>query len=191
MVEILQQDWNVLREASETLERFVLSPDLYWSLTRGGGQHGMAQLSLGTIDLSIARLTAVRWPEPQQADLDSLVSSVEAVRSQWKVAWSNKAQREYAARLRLWQDALAETLSSKRGRSSGYAFEARWRAMLDLLEQRSGVQPAPVEKEALAMMDSRLRAVTRPGPFVWEPEVSAGFPVDPYWYLYVTFPEPD
>jgi len=191
MAEFLQQDWNVLREASETLERFVLGPDLYWSLTRGSGPHGMAQLSLGTVELSIARLTAVRWPEPQQAELLGLISSVDAVRNQWKVGWSRKAQREYGARLRLWQDALAETVSNKPARGSGYAFEARWRTMLDLLEQRSGVQPAPVEREALAAMDSRLRAITRPGQFIWEPEVSAGFPVDPYWYLYVTFPELD
>lgn len=189
MAQLLQQDWNVLREGSEDLERFVLGQDLYWPLNRRlGGAHTITQFSLGTLALSSARLAAVEWPAEQQAELDTLLAGVQSVRKQWQVNWARKAGHEYSARLRLWQDALVEMLSDKRGGSGGYAFEVRWRAMLHLLEHDSGAQPQAVEMEALAMLDSRLRAVTHPGAFLWEPEVERGFPASTFWYLYVTFP---
>ena len=190
MAALLQQDWNVLREGIDDLERFLLAPELYWQLTRGRtGPHGNVQFSLGTLELSIARLSAVAWPAEQMAELDDLLTKVQTVRKQWQVNWARKAEREYSARLRLWQDALLEVLSDQRGRAGGYAFEARWRSMLELLESNAGSQPKAVEREALSMLDSRLRAVTRPGPFLWEPEVELAFPARTFWYLYVTFPE--
>lgn len=189
MAQLLQQDWHVLREGSEDLERFVLAQDLYWPLTRSvGGPHALTQFSLGTLALSARRLSAVRWPPEQQAELDRLLAGIASVQKQWQVNWARKAGHEYSARLRLWQDALVEMLSDQLGGIGGYASNARWRAMLHLLEHQSGAQPQAVELEALAMLDSRLRAVTRPGPFLWEPEVETAFPANPFWYLYVTFP---
>ncbi len=190
MAEFLQQDWNILREGSEELERFVLAKDLYWPLDRSShGPHGMAQLSLGSMALSSVRLTAVEWSPQAQAELDALLQKIEAVRSQWQANWARKAEREYSARLRLWQDALLDGLAERHSLRSGYDFNVRWRTMLDLLERDSGANPPDVERATLSGLDSRLRGATRSGPFVWEPEVERGFPPERFWYLYVTFPE--
>jgi len=54
--------------------------------------------------------------------------------------------------------------------------------MLALLA--SGIAVPPAEFRALKDLDHFLREVLLPGPFGWETELAAVFPVDEYWYLY-------
>jgi hypothetical protein len=41
------------------------------------------------------------------------------------------------------------------------------------------------EEAVLAGLDARLRMISTPGGFVWEPEIEKGFPRQDYWYLYL------
>jgi hypothetical protein len=55
--------------------------------------------------------------------------------------------------------------------------------MLELLQAEAGEVPQ-AEADLLAALDRLLRAHFEPGAFAWEPELQAGFPETPFWYLY-------
>lgn len=187
MAKLLEQDWQFVRAGAEDLQHYLLSPELYWPLagvSRGGSQERLLQFTLGNLELSQARLAAVRWPERDQTELNGLNEKIAAVHDRWKANWARKAEREQTARLKLWQAYLNDLLSETGRRASGYAFEVRLRAILHLLsDDTDGLEPA--EQEVLSGLDARLRGKTETGPFVWEPEVQPGFPGELYWYLYV------
>lgn len=189
MAKILERDWAFVREGVESLEQYLLSPELYWPLGRLAGSGGGAtQLTPGNLLLSQKRLNAVDWPPEEQQRLDEANRQIEAVRARWRANWAKKAQREVTARLKLWMDYVHEVGGESGRRSGGYAYEVRWRVILQILNEALDT-PMITEEQALANVDSRLRMITEAGEFVWEPEVERGFPREKYWYLYVKFKE--
>ena len=43
--------------------------------------------------------------------------------------------------------------------------------------------------EPLAVLDTQLKGIFIGGDFIWDAALQAGFPPDPYWYLYGTLQE--
>jgi len=39
-------------------------------------------------------------------------------------------------------------------------------------------------RDMLAALDLRLRGIFQAGEFIWDPQITAGFPVEEYWYLF-------
>lgn len=189
MAKILERDWAFVREGVENLEQYLLSPELYWPLGRLAGSGGGAtQLTVGNLVLSQKRLSAVDWPAEEQQRLDEANRQIETVRAHWRANWAKKAQREVTARLKLWMDYVHEVLGETGRRSGGYAYEVRWRVILQLLMDDLD-EHMVTEEQALGNLDSRLRSNTTMDGFVWEPEVERGFPQVPFWYLYIKFRE--
>jgi len=177
-------DWNFLKAAVADLESYLISPQLYWplSLKGRGADGGIDQLTIGNLLLVMKRLQAL----PQQGDLESLAARVQQIRTQWPANWSRKAGLEFSARLRLWQNFLNDLFKDIGRNASGYPNAARWRANLELI--KGDVEYLdPSENDLMVLLDRRLRVVSIPGPFIWEPEVQSSFPVEPYWFLYIAF----
>lgn len=185
MTASLEHDWEFLHKGTADLKEYLLSQELYWPLSTGPGT---PQFTLGNLLLAQARLSAVAWPPERQAELQALNETVEGLHKQWQVTWSRKAKREYSARYKLWMNYLQEVFAETGRHSAGYASEVRWRAILDLLEPDI-TEPLEVERQGLASLDGRLRTITHPGPFLWEPEVEPAFPRSSFWYLYIAFKE--
>jgi hypothetical protein len=80
---------------------------------------------------------------------------------------------------------MRELRGDLRAQSAYYANEARHRAILRLIIPEILVEIPADEVEQTNQMDSLLRALTQPGPFVWEPEVENAFPWEGFWFLYV------
>jgi hypothetical protein len=185
----IEYDLNYLAEAVPSLEGYLHSTEIYWAV--GGsppaGHPAYPRLTLGNVLLSRARLRA--WEggsrlSPEQAGrLSRLDIELGALRSKWRVAWSNKAGREFSARLRLWRDYLEEYRENPAGNVDRFAYEVGRRVMLQLLAQEADKVP-PAEKELLAGLDRILEAVLVPAGFVWELELAAAFPREVYPYLY-------
>ena len=55
--------------------------------------------------------------------------------------------------------------------------------MLHLLALETDQIPM-AQSELLQALDQLLQAKFIPGEFIWEQELSKGFPTDTYWYLY-------
>jgi hypothetical protein len=178
-----QSDWALVQAALPDLQEYILSKDLYWPLkltAHTPGSIQTPQLTIGSLDLSMARLAAAG----NAAELNEFAGRINQVRQEWRANWSRKAAREYTSRLNLWQQYLRELRSEPRQQAAFYANEVRQRAMLTLLvpELLDGVsQP---ESEQLNMLDGILRGLTQPGAFVWEPEAASAFPQDTFWFLY-------
>ncbi|MCJ7661917.1 MAG: hypothetical protein MUO67_22455, partial [Anaerolineales bacterium] len=85
----------------------------------------------------------------------------------------------------LWRDYLDETIENPEANADRYAYEVERRVMLHLLGPE--VEDLPqAYRDMLAGLDLRLRSAFRAGEFIWDPQITAGFPVEEYWYLFGT-----
>lgn len=182
-----QDDLNFLKAALPDLQSYVLSTDVFWPLrlplTMPGTKQSI-QLTIGSLQLSLTRLSVLPLSAEQQAELESLRVGIEGVREEWRANWAQKATREHTSRLHLWQQYLRELRGEPRQQSAYYANEVRQRTIMQLLasEMLDGVSAK--EEEQLHMLDSILRGLTEPGVFVWEAEAAPAFSQDTFWYLY-------
>lgn len=185
LAQSIEYDLGYVRAALPLLEAYLLSPDLYWSLATKppAGSPPYPQLTLGSLLLTLARLRAHRLSPDQNAELIRLERELEHTRSRWRVAWERKSQRDFSSRLKMWRDFLEEYRVNPENHYDRYAYEVGKRVMLHLLAGEAGTLPE-AELDLLRGLDQLLRAVFLPGDFIWEKDLSDGFPPDSYWYLY-------
>ena len=181
-------DWVFLKTAVPELRDYILSSEIYWTLRpvdRAPGGVQVPQLAIGSLLLSLVRLSALDLADGAQNELAQLQYVVDAVRSEWRANWGRKAEKEYRSRLNLWQQYLRELRGDARPSAVFFAREVRNRAILQLLStELTGAVPDS-DQEQLDMLDNILRGLSRPGAFVWEPELAGGFGQATYWYLYL------
>ena len=176
-----------LRAGVSALESYLLSKELYWPLDANAlpGERPYPQLTLGGMLLARTRAWAYPLSLSQQAELQYLDEQIEAVKTQWRVAWGKKASRSIQARLKLWRDYLDETIEKPGANADRYAYEVERRVMLHLLSPE--VEDLPqAYRDMLTALDLRLRGAFQVGEFIWDPQITAGFPVEEYWYLFGT-----
>lgn len=182
----IEYDLNYLKAGVQALEDYLLSSDLYWpiGIREPRGETPYPRLTLGGILLAQARLHAHKdLSDEQKAMLASLDGQIEATRSKWKVAWGKKAANEFRSRLRLWSNFLDEYRDNPAANVDRYAYEASRRVQLHLLGPQADQVPQ-AELELLSGLDQLLHASLLRGDFIWDSRLAAGFPNDPYWYLY-------
>lgn len=181
---IQQNDLSFVRAAVEELEAYLLSGELYWQLTNSTRHEDAGQLvslTPGNLLLSLRKLDAFPWTPGDRKELDVLIQLADQKRLQWRTAWLRKVNREFAARVKLWRDYLDD--ATENGKLVDFAFNIRWRTVLSLLMADGSDKPPALEKQ-LAAEDNRLRSLTMPAAFIWEPELQCGFNSDEFWYLY-------
>jgi len=113
---------------------------------------------------------------------------LEALRNQWRTAWGNKARQDFHARLKLWRDFLEEYREKPSAHYDRYSYEVGRRVQLQLLAEEA-VDLPPAELEAVKGLDKLLRAIFKPGLFLWSDILASSFPQHTYWYLYGTLKE--
>ncbi|MFQ5615705.1 MAG: hypothetical protein ACE5GO_04500 [Anaerolineales bacterium] len=182
-----EYDFRFLQAGIPELKSYLLSNKIYWSLGARAphGEPPYPRMTLGWLLLGRARgqgWQAGGLPAPRSNAFDRLGRELDTVRTRWRVAWENKAAREFSARLRLWTNFVNEYRGGN-GHARRYPYEVQRRAMLDLLASEAREIPR-AELDLLKGVDSFLRTALRAGGFVWDEGMSAGFPQDAYWYLY-------
>jgi len=176
-----------LRAGVSAFERYLFSNELYWPLDANAlpGERPYPRLTLGGLLLARARAWAYPSSLSQQAELQNLDEQIEVGKTRWRVAWGKKATWSFQARLKLWRDYLDETIENPEANADRYAYEVERRVMLHLLGPE--VEDLPqAYTDMLAGLDLRLRSAFRAGEFIWDPQITAGFPVEEYWYLFGT-----
>jgi hypothetical protein len=178
-------DLGYMRAGLAAMERYLLSKELYWNLGASSppGEPAYPPLTLSGLLLSQARLHARSLDMNQRDELARLDEQLDEVRTQWRVAWTNKAAHDFRARLNLWRDFLEEYREKPEANADRYAYEVHRRVMLHLLLSEAADIPS-AEIDLLNGLDRLLQAVFIPGDFVWEAELASGFPRETYGYLY-------
>lgn len=157
-----------LQAAVSQLKDYLLSNEIFWNLGFD------PQLTLGNLLLAELQVKA------SGAGDKDLLAEIAAHKKEWHSAWQKKAEREFASRLRQWTQYLAE-LSEHPARFAGqYKTEVRVRTLLELLAGE-----APGLGSQLTALDSKLKALTVSGDFVWGADQEAAFPKAKYWFLWV------
>lgn len=177
----VEKDRQYLEAVIPELEAYLLSKELYWPTPARPGERLAAQflrLTPGNLLLSEARLRA----SPGAQENGALLSRIDEISRRWRSHWLQKIEKEIPARLRLWKNYLHEAPEDKPGKS-GYRYQVRLRAMLDLLLSELPA-PSPEVENQLYALDQTLKAITHATEFVWESDLSGGFPEKNFWYLY-------
>ena len=180
----LMKDQAFIRSAADHLEAYLLSNELYWQMTPAKQDRGVGNLislTPGNLMISLIKIKHFPWREAEQTTFEPLLKRVDDEISKWRSAWRKKVERELNARLKQWQDYLAEVGTDDA--LVDYSFKVRNRAILDCFDPRD-VSLTPAQNSLLFLLDDRLKRLTVTGGFVWEPEVEGGFKPDVFWYLY-------
>lgn len=181
----LENDLYYLDVATEQLEEYLLSSEIYWS----GGTYSRTlkdhypSLTLGWVLFYLQRSRALIQTPSQDMHYARVHQAIDVLRFKWRHAWEVKAQAEFSSRLRLWRDFLNEYQRDPENHYDRYRYEVHKRALLELLGQEA-VNLQQAEYELLASLDALLKAHFIPGDFIWEVCFSSAFPKDTYWYLY-------
>lgn len=180
-----QYELDYIQAGLGSLDDYLLSPEVYWTLQGNLPSGGTAypSLTLGGLLLAFAGLNSTQLNSELRARCDHLRTEIEASQVRWRVAWEKKAVREFHARLYLWSDYLEEYRLNTENNANRYAYEVRRRVMLHLLEPFARDAP-PSEIDMLRGLDLILQGSFIPGKFIWEGWLESAFPAQPYWYLY-------
>lgn len=177
-------DLGYLKAGVSELEDYLLSNQLYWTLgaTPPSGTPVYPQLTIGTLLLVNTRLQARAGARSGSVYLDEL-NDLEVIERQWKSAWSQKATREFDARLNLWRNYLDDYHNSREDNYDRYAHEVSRRVVMNLLKPYLD-KSSTLNYQVLTKLDAILRINFIPGTFIWGKDIEQGFPSVNYWYLY-------
>jgi len=179
-------DLEYLRIGVEEIEDYLLSEELFWPVSGrpSSGKPFFLKMTIGNLLFSehclAALLSERRLSPPEEHEFLAMQRQFEVVRSKWQVAWANKASQEYQSRFNQWMRTLEELKGDRYQNAPYYSNEVRVRVLLDLLADHVPAESQP----DLAVFDSVLRKIFKPGAFIWEDALAPGFPQEKYWYLY-------
>ncbi len=183
----LEADWAFLERALGDLQNYLLSPQLFWTLSgvlRIGGSAPLPSLTLGNLLLSLKRLEAYPWQGGLDEALNNMREQAYSVRDRWARHWREKIRKEIPVRLSVWGNYLRE--ATEQGiRLAEYRSQVRSRVILSLLQNEGGIWE-PEKTLELGVLDDLLFSLLLPGPFVWEAELENSFQKNEFPFLYVS-----
>ncbi|GAB4481563.1 MAG: hypothetical protein Kow00124_29460 [Anaerolineae bacterium] len=179
----LDQDLAFVEAMSAELKSYLLADELYWPLRGPGGV--LPQGTLGGLLLRLHRLATLgdQLTPEERMRVTELAGQVQDELSTWGVQVDARLKREARARLRGWTQYLDELEQNPDRYAPDYRAQVEGRTVLALLLER--LEGLPDLAQELAALDSRLRGLTEPGPFVWDEAQQAAFPPGRFWWLYV------
>lgn len=184
----LERDLRITDAIASDLKAYLLSNDVYWSLSERGwkgspfpkGTLGGLLLRLHLLDGLATHLSPEQWERFSRAQ----EAATEQI-NKWRVQAEQKAQREAAARLRTWETFVEEASDDPARHRTEYPSQVEGRVILDFLLNFAGRGLPDNLLAALATADKRLGAITSEGDFVWDDALRPLFPTEQYPWLYV------
>lgn len=177
-------DLGYLKAGMGEIEDYLLSNQLYWTLGSSSppGEPIFPQLTLGTLLLVSKRLKP-QLDEREKNEFADELSKLKKIEHQWKSAWSQKASREFQARLNLWRNYLDDYRDHPMENYDRYAYEVSRRVVIDLLRPYLE-KTSTYYDQILVGLDEILRGNFVRSSFLWEKGIEQSFPSTDYWYLY-------
>jgi hypothetical protein len=184
----IENDWIFLQVAVPGLQDYILSKDLFRPLllpSRAPREAQIPQLTIGSLLLGQARLSALNLDPARQSELCGYRQAITRVRDEWRSNWSRKARQEHPSRLRQWSQYLHDLRGDPRAYVSSFPNKIRQRAILRILQPELLEGLPQNEADQVSLLDGVLHGLAQPGPFVWETEVEPAFPRDDFWFLFL------
>ncbi len=187
--------WNwldelaIVRASIPEWKPFLFSGEIFWPLTfdRKNPLHGpiIPRLSAGRLLLA-QRILQILSKEDLEIKTvsENEISQLSDLIDTWQANWEKKINLEIPARIRQWQQFISDMRSSDGVSDSVYKNQIYIRLILDLLIENANSSDEIVEEQHLAVLDRILRMHTEPSGFVWNDNLSEGFPEEKYWYLH-------
>lgn len=169
--------------ASEELEAYLLSDQLFWGLRAPAGYTlptESTQLTPGNLLLA-ERIVKCLQDFRDKSDLDQAECENLAIRNKWKSHWFRKIDHEFDYRLKEWKSTAMDF--SKRENKSEYNTKLRSRIILDLLVHQQEDQTANRVKAIQAFDSIVLPYLTR-SDFLWDSCMVQEFPEESFPFLY-------
>ena len=164
-----KQDLKFIETALPELKAYLLSDILYYPM-----MGNLPRLTLGGLLLAQRRLAAGTLG----THLDPKLATV---KERWRAMWAKKSEKELKARISLWRNYLDDYRRDRQANPGNYAYEVRWRVIIELLS--SEVDQIPAE---IAALDQLVRLNFVEGDFIWDENLQSQFPKDEFWFLYGT-----
>lgn len=180
-----EYDLRYLQAAVDELESYLLSDDLFWPIhgSPPSGTQPFPRLTIGALSLAQKRASALARNREDTWQVDQVTRRFEVARQKWRLRWEEKSHRELLSRLLQWRNYLQEYRQEPERHAAYYAYEVRWRVLVELLEMEVDSLNEN-ENELQSGLDLILRAVFLPGNFIWLELLQPAFPSEKYWYLY-------
>ncbi len=181
-MDIFEYNFKYAQAGANELKDYLLSKELFWPMQaeKTAGQVPYPKLTIGNLLFYMQRARATILEEAQKSQLAQLEQEVDKIHSDWKVAWEEKAIKEYLSRLRQWRIYLGGV--SKAGDSSAFHYKTKVkiRIFLELLAE----SVPNIDNKELESLDNILRAHFIAGDFMRELFNAAKFPREKFWYMY-------
>lgn len=181
----VETDLAYLNKGLEQLETYLLSDVLFWPLSGATPDSGLPfqRLTLGGLYLARARLSAQNHGKTHQHKLLKFNRQFDHLHHKWRVAWIRKASWEFKSRVKQWENFINELRRNPKENSAFYHYEVRTRVMMHFLKpEAEDLDPAFLD--LLKSLDSLLEVLLKQDGFIWEEELSEGFPKHTFWYLW-------
>ena len=167
--------------AADELEDYLLSRADTWRLA---GPESFPPLTPGYVLFTMKRMAEVNPSGGAFGEVQIAFDKVEKVCRRWNSAWKKRVKQEIPRRLRLWSNYLDDLVLTRSQAHQEFYWNVRWRVMLTLLIAEIG-DLDPEMSQWLDLLDTRLRAVSHPGPFVWDQLLESAFNRSDFWFLYL------
>lgn len=181
--EKLQHDLVTVEAMASEMDEYLRNDVLFWPMA----QSELPRLTLGGFLMRQHRLLALRnlLSQSEEERLRKALDQYHGALEEKVVRFEEKAHEELEARLRQWQNYIAEL---KQGIGVAYYESAvEPRAMIEALISQLRTHPYKLQEEAprkLAVLDRELRQVWEAGEFVWPEAWTIAYPREKYWWLY-------
>jgi hypothetical protein len=180
-MQVFSAEREYLIAAADELEEYLLSAAATWRIA---GPESFPPLTPGNILLTKRRLEGLNDAVGEQEQIKNALEKIEKVQLRWNSAWKKRVRQEIPQRLRLWSNYLEDLIQTRNLTHQEFGWNVRWRVILALLAAEV-VGPDQDASRQLNILDERLRAVTQPGPFVWEKGLESAFDRSYFWFLYL------
>ena len=166
-----------------------LDPFVYESETFGSMPDDFPNLTIGGLLMRLHRLALLGnlLSDEQRAALDTAQQQVDAIKREWRVAYTNKTTHELALRVNEWNQCLNECQQVGDECREMYPSVVEKRVMAQILanEARALNALTPDIEKRLNGIDLQLQDYFKPGGFVWDQRLQPSYPQDHFWFLYV------
>ncbi len=188
------RDLRIVAAMAAQVERYLVEEPLYWPVA-GRVRGGMPHLTVGGLLLRLHRLDALRSRlDPAGLDvLDAALAALQNARQGWPTHYDRKIAQEWTARVGLLRDFLRDCEHAARDCLDDWPNRAEQRTILHHLaaEAQARRTLTDAQRADLAAIDRDLRRFLlsgSEGAFLWSADLSAVYPRDPYWWLWVAPP---
>ncbi|MBC8171659.1 MAG: hypothetical protein H7X77_08295 [Anaerolineae bacterium] len=188
----IDQDLREAKAMTDGLENYIRGDQVYGSVSGGFfGGGNMPALTIGALAMRLRRLHALSLTDKQREELQAIQVKHEAIRKEWRNLYEQKLIKEANSRLDAMNPFFDECRSDPGLCARVYAPEVLRRTITEeiMIVLQDLNSPLDELKKKARRVDSSLRRVIQPAPFVWADELQSIYPDSQYWWMYSHPPE--